>query len=225
MIHSAKLLKDIELAVSRERLKRYLGATAQSTRDAIILYEQNIALSEMAYGLLHGLEVAIRNSMHDQLSGRFRSVRWYDTAPLTPYSRDKVNAAMRDAGGANASPGKVVAELTFGFWTDLAARQYHWNLWQPCLSAAFPNVRLARPIIHRRLEDIRYLRNRIAHHEPILTSVRSLYVGHGRNIPLASLTECGQWISPSIGDWLETHFRFAEAKAILDDVASAGWNL
>lgn len=225
MTQPPRPLTDIERAVSRERLKRYLAATSQSLSDAIFLYERNIALSETTYGLLHGLEVAIRNSMHDALSSRFQTSRWYDVAPLTPYSRDKVNAAVRDAGGTNASPGKVVAELTFGFWTDLAARGYHWTLWQPCLSAAFPYGRLARPIIHRRLEDLRYLRNRIAHHEPILTSARALYVGGGRTISLASVPECGRWISPSIGDWLRTEFRLSTAETILETVAKSGWNL
>jgi hypothetical protein len=60
--HSPQLLTEIERAISRERLKRYLIATAQNLVEAISLYEQNVALSEMTFGLLHGLEVALRNS-------------------------------------------------------------------------------------------------------------------------------------------------------------------
>lgn len=149
MLHSAHLLTEVERAVSRERLKRYLAAPAQNLGHAVSLYEQNVALSEMTFGLLHGLEVAIRNSMHDQLSTHFAAPRGFTSAPLSSYSLDKVHAAIRDAGGQTASPGKVVAELRFGFRTDLAAQRYHWSLWQPCLSAAFPGVRLARPVIHR----------------------------------------------------------------------------
>jgi hypothetical protein len=179
----------------------------------------------MTFGLLHGLEVAIRNSMHDQLSAHFATPRWYTVAPLSSYSLDKVHAAVRDAGGSNASPGKVVAELMFGFWTDLAAQRYHWSLWQPCLSAAFPGVRLARPVIHRRLEDIRWLRNRVAHHEPILTSAGSLYAGHQRRISLEQLAGCGDWISPALGGWIRDYFRFGQATAIVNTVAASGWLL
>lgn len=225
MHHAPHLLAEIERAVSRERLKRYLGATAQDLGGAISLYEQNVAVSEMTFGLLHGLEVAIRNSMHDRLSAYFGTARWYTVAPLSAYSQDKIRAAVRDAGGAAASPGKVVAELMFGFWTDLAAQRYHWTLWQPCLSGAFPGVRLARPVIHRRLEDIRWLRNRVAHHEPVLTSTRSLYAGHQRQISLEQLAECGDWLSADVGAWLRTHFRFAPARAILDSVVASGWSL
>jgi hypothetical protein len=222
MAHSPQLLKEIERAVSRERLKRYLAATSQDLDRAIFLYEQNVALSEMTFGLLHGLEVAVRNSMHDQLSVHFNTPYWFNSAPLSNYSKDKITAAVRDAGGPHASPGKVVAELMFGFWTDLAAQRYHWALWQPCLSTAFPNVKVARPVIHRRLEDIRWLRNRIAHHEPILTSGGSLYAGHQKSVSLEQIAECGNWISPSIGIWLRTHFRFAEATAIVQTAAASG---
>jgi hypothetical protein len=223
--HSPRFLAEIELAVSRERLKRYLAATSQDLGEAVQLYEQNVALSEMTFGILHGLEVAVRNSMHDRLSAHFGTPRWYSVAPLSAYSQDKINAAIRDAGGPTASPGKVVAELMFGFWTDLAAQRYHWSLWQPCLSGAFPRIRLARPMIHRRLEDIRWLRNRVAHHEPILTSAGSLYVGHHRSVSLEQIAECGDWISPAIGGWFRTYFRFAQATAIVNTVAASAWVL
>jgi hypothetical protein len=121
MRHSPQLPRDIERAVSHERLRRYLAAASQNLSDALFLYEQNVALSEMTYGLMHGVEIAVRNAMHDHLSAHFNTWRWFDVAPLPPYSTDKVVAAVRDAGGPNASPGKVVAELTFGFWTDLSA--------------------------------------------------------------------------------------------------------
>jgi ABC-type lipoprotein export system ATPase subunit len=45
------------------------------------------------------------------------------------------------------------------------------------------------------LEDIRWLRNRVAHHEPILTSTGSLYAGHQRRISLEQLAGCGDWIA------------------------------
>ena len=225
MPHAPQLLTEIERFVSRERLKRYLAATAHNLEDAASLYEQNVALSEMTFGLLHGLEVAIRNSMHDQLTAHFGTPRWYAFAPLSAYSQDKVQAAIRDAGGPTASPGKVVAELMFGFWTDLTAQRYHWSLWQPCLNAAFPGVRLARPVIHRRLEAVRWLRNRVAHHEPILTAGGSLYAGHQRRLSLAELAECGDWISPAFGVWVRGYFRFEQATAIVNTVAASGWLL
>jgi hypothetical protein len=145
MTHSPHALVAIERAISRERLRRYLAATDNNLSLAVAVYEENVAVSEAVFGLLHGLEVAVRNSMHDVLTIHFGTTRWFQSAAvaLTPYGRDKVAAAIRDAGGSSASPGKVVAEFNFGFWSNLAARAYHWSLWQPCLHRAFPAVRLA----------------------------------------------------------------------------------
>jgi hypothetical protein len=163
--------------------------------------------------------------MHEALSARYASPRWFEIAPLNTYTQDKVIAAIKDAGGPTASPGKVVAELTFGFWSNLAARGYHWSLWQPCLHRAFPAARLARPLIHTRLEAIRTLRNRIAHHEPVLTARRTLYASSSLLLPLDALTECAAWIGPEIATWLVTSYRHDSATEILDQTASAGIEL
>lgn len=227
MTHSPHALVEIERAISRERLKRYLAATGNNLSSAVAVYEQNVAVSEAVFGLLHGLEVAIRNCMHEVLTVHYGTPRWFQSAAvvLTPYGQDKVAAAIRDAGGSDASPGKVVAEFTFGFWSNLAARGYHWTLWQPCLHRAFSAVRLARPVVHARLESIRTLRNRIAHHEPVLTSQRSLYAGAGHFLPLTGLSECANWVGPELATWLETSYRYSTAAAILDQVAASGITL
>jgi hypothetical protein len=224
MAHSPNALVEIERAISRERLKRYLTATGNDLAWAIAIYEQNVALSEAVFGLLHGLEVAIRNAMHEALTIHYETPRWSQKAAvaLTPYGLDKVTAAVRDAGGPFASPGKVIAEFNFGFWSNLAARGYHWSLWQPCLHNTFPAAHLARPVIHARLESIRTLRNRIAHHEPTLTSHCSLYAGSGLYLPLTRLYECASWIAPELATWLQTSYRCNTAAAVLDDVAACG---
>lgn len=224
MPHDPKELVAIERAVSRERLRRYLTATSNDLSAAVSLYESNIAVSEAIFGLLHGLEVAVRNSMHEVLTVKYGTPKWYGPAgaPLSRYGKDKVTEAVHAAGGPGAAPGKVVAELMFGFWTDLAAHRYHWTLWQPCLVRAFPGVRLARPMIHARLDLIRKLRNRIAHHEPVLTSGRLLNAGAGLSLSMNELVGCGGWIAPEIEAWLKTSFRFDRAVAVLEKVAKSG---
>ncbi len=227
MHHSRSTLLTIEQILTRERLKRYLVTTSNDLAAAISLYEQNVALSEAVFGLLHGIEIAVRNSMHDALSSHFGSPTWFQTSfgVLTGYHRDKVAHAIKEAGGLRASPGKVVAELTFGFWTDLAAQRYLWTLWQPCLHRAFPEKRLARAAIHGRLDLIRKLRNRIAHHEPVLTSRRALYAGSGLLITPEQLIECVDWIARPLGAWLRTGFRFYTVSTILETVAASGITL
>lgn len=63
---------------------------------------------------------------------------------------------------------RVVANLTFGFWTNILRRGsgYHANFWVPILSSAFPRGN-NRVFYEERYKRIKKLRNRIAHHEPI----------------------------------------------------------
>ena len=81
--------------------------------------------------------------------------------------------------GKPQSPGRVVAELSFGFWTGLVGKQYEQAFWVPLLHRAFPYAVFDAPGSKRpngyrrsdiaaRLDDVRRLRNRIAHHERIL---------------------------------------------------------
>jgi hypothetical protein len=67
------------------------------------------------------------------------------------------------------------------------------------------------------LEVIRRLRNRIAHHEPILTSSNEVYTGYTAQptISLPQLLQCVEWISPATSLWMTNCTRYAQAGAIL----------
>jgi hypothetical protein len=179
------------------------------------------------YGLLHGLEVAVRNAQHRVLTVSYGTAAWYDHVPLSPYWRDQLNKAEIKP-GIGGKPGKVLAELTFGFWIDLIKSANHWTLWvNPnhktgqgrSLHKAFPNARVARSVIHGRLKAIQLLRNRISHHEPVLTSSSALYSGVPTLITLPQLVECLEWICFDTAQWMRTQFRYTEAERILKHVA------
>ena len=220
--YSAQFLASIERTVSKERLGRYLKATNQDWVKAVELYEYNVALSEMLFGYLHGLEVAVRNAMHQALTNGYNTPHWYDHAPIGSYLHDKFVKKAKQEAGPGAPAGKVVAELSFGFWTALTSHQHNWSLWKPYVRLAFPNATVPRQNIHRRLETIRYLRNRIAHHEPILTSRSTMYAGYKdqRDITLQEIGECAEWVCRDTARWLETQFRYHQAAAILAHVSA-----
>jgi hypothetical protein len=158
--YSSRLLISIGRTVTKERLTRYLKATAQDLPQALQLYEYNIALSEVLYGLLHGLEVAVRNVEHDTLAASYATPAWYDKAQLPGYWRDQVQEAKKKLGPGTAAV-RVVPELTFAFWVDLLSRRNHNTLWVGRrLNTAFPNTTLSRDAIHRRLKTVQLLRNR-----------------------------------------------------------------
>ncbi|RMM57169.1 hypothetical protein ALQ76_05313 [Pseudomonas syringae pv. atrofaciens] len=71
--------------------------------------------------------------------------------------------------------GAVIAELKFVFWEKMFTKRFEGRIWAPYLYRFFPNlekcftVSAHRAKIAADLEQIRLLRNRIAHHEPIFS--------------------------------------------------------
>jgi len=179
LLYSSSFLASIERTLTRERLTRYLGATGNDLSKALELYEYNVQLSEVLYGLLHGLEVMVRNAAHHALTESYQRAVWYDAAPLSVYWQDRI-AKAKSKPGATGKPGKVIAELTFGFWVELLQASNHRALWvNQKLNRAFPNaVGKTRSDIHERLKAIHLLRNRLSHHEPILTAANGVYNGN-----------------------------------------------
>jgi hypothetical protein len=217
--YSAQFLASIERTITKERLTRYLGATGQDVSRALELYEYNVRLSEVLYGLLHGLEVTVRNAEHHALTASYGTPAWYDAVPLSPYWTDQLAKAKAKPGVAG-KPGKVVAELTFGFWIDLLQNSNHMSLWVGRkLHRAFPNARRRRAVIHGRLKAIQLLRNRISHHEPILTAANALYNGDGV-LTLPQLLECVEWVCADTAQWMKAQFGYGEAERILREVAA-----
>lgn len=160
--------------LSRPRLRRYLDAAAGDRSTALELYSWNLQVSAAFYESLHYLEVGLRNAMDLRLcqfvKDRGGRTRWYvdPMVPLTRHTRRRIAEARAFAtrGGAPEVHGKVIAELMLGFWWSLLADEYNRRLWQPCLRDAF-EAPVRRAHLHGALNDMRLLRNRIAHHEPI----------------------------------------------------------
>ena len=103
--------------------------------------------------------------------------------------RNMLDKARRNVRPA-APLGKLVAELTFGFSPFLISVQPH-NLWSASSHNAFPHAHVPCSFLHTRLETIQRLRNRMAHHEPILSSTNEVYTGQLGHPKIAlTLLEC-----------------------------------
>lgn len=162
--------------LSAERLGSYLTASDGELEQAFALYEWNIEAAAAALSLTAMVEVVVRNALDSQMTswaaGR-PTADWLATAPLDGRGRaDILKAKERAArGGRQVTHGHIVAELNLGFWRYLVSRRYYASLWVPNLRHAFPRTD-APANQHRRrvesdLEQLLYLRNRAAHHEPI----------------------------------------------------------
>jgi hypothetical protein len=191
--------------LSTDRLSPYRAATGGELLEAIRLYEQNTQLSESLYGVLQGLEIALRNAIHAQLSVGFGRADWYEVLSLEPEQTAmmlrKAKETLRRE-GKPFDPGRVVAELSFGFWTGLTGPKYA-DLWRNHLVKIIPRRPVQRADLQTRLNSIRKLRNRVAHHEPILFSGRlEKYV--------REIFDTMAWMSPLAARWVRGNSSFAE---------------
>ncbi|MDG4822473.1 hypothetical protein O7635_11490 [Asanoa sp. WMMD1127] len=197
---------EVEKALSPARVEPYLRGMGGDRPAAIRLYEWNTAISGAFYESLAHLEVGLRNGINDQLRAMAHRDDWWDSPALTLTASALdmlVKAKGEVARRANSKPGHVVAALPFGFWVGLLSAgrgcNYETTLWRPAIHRAFPHYRGPRAPLHQRLETLRLLRNRIAHHEPIHR--RHLAADYG------TLLLAAGWLSADFAVWIRSTSR------------------
>lgn len=187
-----------------ERLSSYLRACDADINRALRLYEWNMSAGSAVIATTGTVEVIVRNALDRQLNSWARRKGhqdWLGVLPLDQRGRDDVAKARSRAtlrGRRTEEHGRVVAELSFGFWRYLISQRYHASLWVPSLHKAFPgavtDIRTRRQDVERRLVNLMLVRNRAAHHEPI----------HRRDLlaDLEDAIELVGWVHPQAGAWV-----------------------
>ncbi len=189
-------------ALSADRFATYLRLARGREVRAQQLYARNAALASAMHGPLHMLEVTLRNAAHDSLS-ETHGTDWLSGVALTTRQRKMIDSATRGLRqqGKEVTSSGLVAEMSFGFWVALFAKRFDQQLWRVALHRAFEPTP-ARSELHRQLEQLRALRNRIAHHEPILK--RDL------NGDYEALLEVLAMLSPEVSNWVRHYSRVPE---------------
>ncbi|GAA4028799.1 Abi family protein [Allokutzneria multivorans] len=188
----------LEQRLSAERLAPYRAACGGDLDAALALYEQNSRIGAAFWRTLGHVEVLVRNTVHAALQDWSGRADWY--VPLAGLLTEKARKDVITArerlvrNGHVDTPGRVVTELSFGFWRYLLAARYERTLWLPCLRGAFPHLTGMRKDVHDKLAGLHELRNRIAHHEPVHN--RPL-----RRLRADALVVAG-WICPSSRAWV-----------------------
>lgn len=161
------------LAFSEERMARYLKLTGGNLAAAIRLHHLDALLAAEVTVSLKVTELSLRNAIHATLSQATGSPYWFRDRGINWRDREwkKLKQAEKRAGHyarSAVSVGKVISELTFGFWIGCFARPYEHELWHPHLKRLFPDQRIKRQHVFDRLNTLFLIRNRVAHHETIL---------------------------------------------------------
>ncbi len=177
--------------------------------EALALYALNLALSEALHTPMQMLEISMRNRFHAALTAS-HGPAWFDLPGLLLVRHQQEQLAKartqlaRD--GKPEAAGRIIAELSLGFWTSLLNTQYE-ALWRHSLRHALdPGARdalgrrLSRSGLATAATQLRKLRNRIAHHEPIL----HWDLARHHALMLAFIG----WLSPHAAAWTRRHERF-----------------
>jgi hypothetical protein len=179
-------------AISAPRLHSYRTFfQPQTDEELLAIYRWHEDLCEHFNRILKTVEVVMRNRFHAALSthygtrGPAGARDWYLHIQLSSHSSDSVRKITHTARGharrPAPSPDDVVAKLTLGFWPalldvtqDRVGRRMAWHHIVPGIVPghrypleAYWRNGANRDALQARLELCTYLRNRIAHHEPI----------------------------------------------------------
>lgn len=166
----------LKATLSPGRYATYLTEAKGNDELALGLYLYNARLAKAFLYPLAMAEVALRNANDGTLVG-LHGPGWPQDAGfraiLSAESLGSLDKALNRTFLACGSypRGQVVATLTFDFWSNLFRPEYDRSLWQVNLRKVLPH---APTLVTRRdvqvlVRDINRLRNRIAHHEPILS--------------------------------------------------------
>lgn len=196
----------IRAALSFPRTDTYVRAAGGDTSLGLLLYGWNARVSAALMLPAHFAEVTTRNAVSDALT-RVYGVRWpwnptfLSSLPQPGGRTFKPLRELQSVTSREATTGKVIAELKFAFWQHMFTARYDVRLWRPWLLKLFPHyagttVANLRARIYDDLDAIRAVRNRIAHHEPVIT--RNLASDLARMLDLVDL-RCS-----ATGDWLRS---------------------
>lgn len=205
----------LEVTLSSPRLAKYVVGSPGDKEAALRRYVLNTSISEAFYTPLQGLEICLRNSLASQLPA-LCGPEWFRAGAASIFRHplpDMLSEAARNLGedGKIVAEPNIIAALNFGFWVSVLGPRYDTELWRPGFRLAFPNrpKGTERKLIQGGLNRIRRLRNRIAHHEPILD--RKLAFDHQIIIGLID------WMCHDTAAWVSAHSRVPRV------LADAGW--
>lgn len=198
-------------SLSPERLGAYRRYSGDTEFDSLLRYMWNTELGASFYGPLQHLEVTMRNAMHIALVEKYGTELWFDIPQLlkTYQTKQVDKARSKLAQSDQINPGKIIAELEFGFWTGLLSRKYAPSIVPVVIKGAFSGVERRyreRSYLCDELNAIRSFRNRVFHHEPIwyLTDLSKKH---------AMVMQFLLWLSPSVFRMAVAVDRFASVYA------------
>ncbi|WP_182906245.1 hypothetical protein [Microbispora sp. H13382] len=189
--------------LSIARIAEYEARCDGQTMAALRLHCWNTEICAAFYGPLQYLEVALRSVLSRELMRLFQRADWWEDADLHFGAQRKISEARDQLRrqGRTATADQLENELPFGFWASLLGpgNNYDQRLWRTALHRAFPGYQGGRRELHRSLDHLRVLRNKIAHH--CLIYHRHLQADHH------TILQCLGYIDAGLAGWVDRYSR------------------
>lgn len=169
--YTQPLLQELESNLSSPRFSAYVKRAGHHRHYAIQLYLYNARLAKSILFPLHIMEVTLRNGIDAVLSGKFGENWPHEQAfrqLLTLQSNNSLQKAINRFPVRIPSKDQVISELSLDFWSNLFISHYDRSIWQTNMPILFPHTKITRAAFLPIIKELNTLRNRIAHHEPIL---------------------------------------------------------
>gem|GEM_PF-1011649 len=170
-------VKEFRETISEARFSRFLKEADGDIFHAIDLYYWNAQLSQCFYIPLQTWEVSLRNRLNVFLIWKYKNGWPYSEVCLRALKgneKRRVDEAKQrqQSSRASKSPATdtIVADLSAGFWVALLKQGYDFPFaWKYNTARIFPKAEKPdRGTYYSRCDRLLDLRNRVAHHEPIL---------------------------------------------------------
>lgn len=204
-------LADIERCLSPDRWARFTGVATSSgggVDDAHLLYAWQARVMGGFWPLLQSAEVLTRNAVAQALQASFgagwlTNAAWLKTLPTSGSKSPR--SAFDQLWKKYKAPSIVVANSEFWLWEHLLSARYQPHLWARHYATSFPGAvtrGVSRQVLADQVEKVRRFRNRIAHHDQIVTL--DLYAHRQAALDVIDA------VSPAFRAWAQAEFDVLE---------------
>lgn len=205
---------------SLSRVSRYQKAANGNKKKAMAMYYANARVAQAFQPLISCFEVVLRNQLHYALAHHFNDVLWLvnqksgfmsdpslthtvkktGKVKVNDFLKSEVERSERTLIGKkrNVTAGRIIAELNFGFWNSLY-ETHHYALLKgvPCTIFKALPVGMGRKEINQMVKQIRDLRNRISHNEPLCFNNKAYDMSYASDM-YVMISDFLNWIDPQI---------------------------
>lgn len=214
--------------ISEKKLWPYMEAMGNRQIKAAELFLFDGRLGAAFLEPLRLVELVMRELIHKELTKHYGEYWMLLPDVIDGRSLEKVEATLIRV-GKRAPADRIVSDLNLGLWAGLLQKggpsaldsrksvKHKETIWNPALSKVFGHGAPQRKDVATTIIRISYLRNRIAHHEPIIfgiiqpgTIIKNRQLKQEPISAFLELMRIAEYMSPSLAAFLDAKFPVLE---------------